>query len=155
MLFKQTHESSDESQDMAEINIIPLVDVMLVLLIIFMVAAPLSITGIPLELPKSAAKGITIDEQRIVLSVSSRGQFFVDRMEIKPAALLPKLKAIYQFRQKKEILIRADRGVTYGRVVDAMSAAKLAGVNRIAMLTEPKAGTSAGGSSTERKTGKD
>jgi biopolymer transport protein TolR len=136
---------SEDDGDMAEINIIPLVDVMLVLLIIFMVAAPLSISGIRVDLPKSAAKGTTVDENRIVLSVSGGGEFFVDKVNVPSSSLVSKLKAIYQYRQKKELYIRADRAVTYGRVVEAMSAAKLAGVTKIAMLTQPLATAAAPG----------
>jgi biopolymer transport protein TolR len=130
---------SEESEDLAEINIIPLVDVMLVLLIIFMVTAPLSIGGIKVDLPASKAKGTNVDEDRIVLTVSSRGEYFLEKMPIPENGLEAKLKAIYEFRQKKELYIRADQGVAYGRVVYAMSAAKIAGVTKLAMLTNQQA----------------
>lgn len=130
---------SEESEDLAEINIIPLVDVMLVLLIIFMVTAPLSIGGIKVDLPASKAKGTNVDEDRIVLTVSSRGEYFLEKMPIPESGLEAKLKAIYEFRQKKELYIRADQGVAYGRVVYAMSAAKIAGVTKLAMLTNQQA----------------
>lgn len=128
---------NDDSDAMAEINIIPLVDVMLVLLIIFMVTAPLSISGIKVELPSSQAKGTSIDEDRIVLSISHGGEFFIDKLQIASNNLPEKLKSIYAFRQKKEIYIRADGAVAYGKVIDAMSAAKVAGVQRMSMLTQP------------------
>jgi biopolymer transport protein TolR len=121
--------------DLAEINIIPLVDVMLVLLIVFMVTAPLSIGGIKVELPLSKAKGATIDEDRIVLSINRSGGYFLEKTLIPDAALEGKFHAIYEYRQKKELYIRADQGVAYGKVVYAMSAAKLAGVTKLAMLT--------------------
>ena len=128
----------DNFEDLAEINVIPLVDVMLVLLIIFMVAAPLSLTGISLDLPFSKAKGTSVEEGRIVLSVNKDGRYYIDRMEIPEANLEAKLKAIYQHRDKKELYIRADQDVKYAKVVGAMSAAKLAGVGKMNMLTRPK-----------------
>lgn len=129
-------KSEDEGEDIAEINIIPLVDVMLVLLIIFMVTAPLSIGGIKVELPHSKARAGGIDEDRIVLSISSKGEFYLDKVKIEDASLADRFKEIYRHRDKKELYIRADRGVAYGKVVDAMSAAKVAGVLKMGMLTQ-------------------
>lgn len=123
------------NDDIAEINMIPLVDVMLVLLIIFMVTAPLSIGGIKVDLPISKARGTAVDEERVVLSINRVGQYFIDKQNIPEATLEDKLKALYQFRQKKELYIRADQNVAYGRVVYAMSSAKLAGVGKLSMLT--------------------
>jgi biopolymer transport protein TolR len=133
----QNHD--DESSEIAEINIIPLVDVMLVLLIIFMVTAPLSIGGIKVDLPLSKSKGAQIDEDRIVLSINAQGQFYIEKLQIPEATLEEKFKAIYQYRQKKELFIRADQKVSYGKVVYAMSAAKMAGVNKLGMLTNIQA----------------
>lgn len=130
--------SSDElSGDFAEINVIPLVDVLLVLLIIFMVAAPISIGGINIDLPTSKAKGTLSDEDRIILTINPKGEFYWDKTQIPASALAAKLQAVYQYRDKKEIFIRADRNVVYSSVIDAMSAARLAGVTRISMLTQP------------------
>lgn len=128
-----------ESADLAEINIIPLVDVMLVLLIIFMVTAPLSIGGIKVELPHSTAKSTGIDEKRVVLSINEQGDFYLDRVQVPAAGLRDRFRTIFESRDKKELYIRADRGVSYGRVVDAMSAAKGAGVLKIGMLTQAQA----------------
>jgi len=129
-------KSDDESEDIAEINIIPLVDVMLVLLIIFMVTAPLSIGGIKVELPHSQARGGLVDEDRIVLSINSKGDFYLDKTKIADDTLADRFKEIYKNREKKELFIRADRGVAYGKVVDAMGAAKVAGVLKMGMLTQ-------------------
>jgi biopolymer transport protein TolR len=131
--------SGDEQDALAEINIIPLVDVMLVLLIIFMVTAPLSIGGIKVDLPLSKARGTAIDEDRIILSINRAGAYYIDKQPIADAALEAKFRAIYDSRQKKELYIRADTGVPYGRVVNAMSAARLAGVTKLAMLTNSQA----------------
>jgi biopolymer transport protein TolR len=132
-------KSDDAHEELAEINIIPLVDVMLVLLIIFMVTAPLSIGGIKVDLPQSKARGANVDEDRIVLSIAKAGSYYLEKQQITDAALEAKFKAIYEFRQKKELYIRADTGVPYGKVVYAMSAAKLAGVTKLAMLTNSQA----------------
>jgi biopolymer transport protein TolR len=133
-------EGSDAShEEMAEINIIPLVDVMLVLLIIFMVTAPLSIGGIKVDLPLSKAKGTNVDEDRIVLSINKAGGYYIEKNEIAEGVLEAKFHAIYDGRAKKELYIRADTGVQYGKVVYAMSAAKLAGVTKLAMLTNSQA----------------
>lgn len=134
--------SADEiGAEIAEINVIPLVDVLLVLLIIFMVAAPISIGGINIDLPASKARGTLSDEDRIVLTINKEGDFFIDKAHIPNSALPAKLKAVYQYRDKKEIFIRADKAVIYSNVIDAMSAARLAGVTRISMLTQPPKGT--------------
>lgn len=132
------HDKNFESDtsDLAEINIIPLVDVMLVLLIIFMVTAPLSIGGIKVELPHSRAKSTGIDEKRVVLSINQKGDFYLDRVQIPSVSLVDRFKTIFEGRDRKELYIRADRGVPYGRVIDAMSAAKGAGVLKIGMLTQ-------------------
>lgn len=134
MAFKVS--DSDSNEDMAEINIIPLVDVMLVLLIIFMVTAPLSIGGINVALPNSKAKSVSVDQDRIVLTIDENGAFFLDKVQIKAVDLEAKLRAIYELREKKDLYIRADKTVKYGKVVDAMSAAKLAGVQKLSMLTQ-------------------
>ena len=137
MAFGNMQDPSESNQDIAEINIIPLVDVMLVLLIIFMVAAPLSITGIKINLPTSAAKGSSIDEGRVILTVSETGNFYIEKTRIENSNLRMKLAAVFENREKKQLFIRADRKVSYGSVVDAMSAAKLAGVAKMSMLTVP------------------
>lgn len=128
-----------DTSDMAEINIIPLVDVMLVLLIIFMVTAPLSIGGIKVDLPHSAAKSTGIDEKRVILSINEQGDFYLDRVQVNAKALPDRFKTMFEGRDKKELYIRADRAVSYGRVVDAMGAAKSAGVLKIGMLTQAQA----------------
>jgi biopolymer transport protein TolR len=137
MEFKTSQsESEDDSGHMADINIVPLVDVMLVLLIIFMVTAPLSIGGINVDLPSSKARSRDMAEDRVVLSINSKGEYFIEKMEVPSGVLDQRLKDLYAQREKKELYIRADKSVVYGRVVDAMSAAKFAGVTRISMLTQ-------------------
>ena len=130
-------DRNGDNEDLAEINMIPLVDVMLVLLIIFMVAAPLSISGIRVDLPTSRAKGVNVDEQRVILTIDKSGKYFIDKLAIASDELAPKLKAIFLNRERKELYIRADAKVPYGKVIDAMSTAKLIGVQKLAMLTTP------------------
>ncbi len=137
--IQRRDDGHDDYGDLAEINIIPLVDIMLVLLIIFMVAAPLSITGIKVSLPTSKAKGANVTPKRIVLSIDQDGNYFMDQGKIPPEALEGKLQAVFSVQDLKEIYIRADRKVRYEKVVDAMSAAKLAGVTKMSMLTSPAA----------------
>lgn len=131
------NNNDDYSGDFADINVIPLVDVLLVLLIIFMVAAPISIGGINIELPVSKARGTLSDEERVIVTINKDGEFWMDKSKIPLPVLTEKLRAIYQHRDKKEIFIRADKAVVYSRVIDAMTAAKVAGVKKISMLTQP------------------
>ncbi len=139
MDFKTSHQDhEDDSGALADINIVPLVDVMLVLLIIFMVTAPLSIGGINVNLPSSKARSSAVAENRVVLSISQKGDYFIEKVGIPSEALETRLTEIYQNREKKEIYIRADKGVLYDKVVNAMSAARIAGVTKISMLTEAK-----------------
>ncbi|TWW09505.1 protein TolR [Planctomyces bekefii] len=135
MAFGRVGQSkSDEHEEMAEINIIPLVDVMLVLLIIFMVTAPLSIGGIKIDLPSTRAKGTNIDEDRIVLTITKTGAYYIEKIQYQEATLPASFQSLFAAREKKELYIRADQGVPYGKVMTAMSAAKLAGVTKLAML---------------------
>lgn len=139
MEFKTSHEDhEDDSGSMADINIVPLVDVMLVLLIIFMVTAPLSIGGISINLPASKARSTAVAENRVILSINSKGDYFLEKVGIPGEVLETRLGEIYANREKKEIYIRADKAVVYEKVVNAMSAARLAGVTKISMLTEAK-----------------
>lgn len=128
--------SDEEHEAMADINIVPLVDVMLVLLVIFMVTAPLAINGIKVNLPQSAVKTQNIKEEPIVLSIDKKGRYFIDKIPVASKLLKGKLMGVFQDRQRKVLFIRADRSVKYSKVVDAMSAAKLAGVTKLSMLTQ-------------------
>ncbi len=130
-------DNNEELAAHAEINIIPLVDIMLVLLITFMIAAPLSIRGINVNLPTSRAKGQNVEGAKVVLTIDPAGHFYLDKVRVVPDQLQAKFAAIFAVKKEKNLFIRADKAVAYGRVVDAMSAAKLAGVDKIGMLTTP------------------
>jgi biopolymer transport protein TolR len=133
----------NEDEDLADINIIPLVDVMLVLLIVFMITAPLSLSGVKVELPAAKGKGSgSFDDKKVVLSIDDKGRYFFDKVEADKKSIEAKIKAIFEHRQEKVLFIRADRRVVYEKVMDAMSAARSAGVVKISMLTVPRSGGS-------------
>lgn len=119
----------------AEINITPLVDVMLVLLIIFMVAAPMMESGIPLQLPKASAKALPKDETPVVLSIAKDTRVFLGREEVELSKLVPTLQSYFKDKAKKEIFIRADEALPYGVVAQTMASIKNAGIHRIGLVT--------------------
>jgi len=122
---------------MSEINVTPLVDVMLVLLIIFMVTAPLLIAGVPINLPDSNAKALEQDKQPIQISIDGNGQTFIDD-EVVAANELPKrLLGILSDNQGEppQIFLRADRGLAYGTVMQVMGELNRAGLNKVALVT--------------------
>jgi biopolymer transport protein TolR len=124
---------------MAQINVTPLVDVMLVLLIIFMVTAPMMQQGVQVNLPKAATKALNAQEQAVVVSIDKSGRTFIDKNEIPGADLKPRLVELLAARSKKEVFLKADQDVPYGLVVKAMADIKGAGVERLGMVTEPAA----------------
>jgi biopolymer transport protein TolR len=123
---------------MAEINVTPMVDVMLVLLIIFMVSAPLLTVGVPLDLPQTQAKSLDQDKNPLTLSVNLKGQVFLNDTEIKLDELVPKLKAITEARAglDERIFVRGDKKVDYGTVMKVMGRLSAAGFRRVALVTE-------------------
>lgn len=128
---------------MAEINVTPFVDVMLVLLIVFMVAAPLMTVGVPIELPQTQATAVNQDNKEpITLSVNGKGQIFVGESEISFAELVTKLQAITQARggMDERIFVRGDRNVDYGTVMRVMGRLSGAGFKRVALVTEVEQG---------------
>ncbi len=122
---------------MAEINVTPMVDVMLVLLIIFMVSAPLLTVGVPLDLPKTQAKSLNQDKDPLTLSVTLNGQVYLNDKQISLDELVPKLKAITQARggMDERIYVRGDRKVDYGTVMKVMGRLSAAGFHRVALVT--------------------
>lgn len=121
----------------SEINVTPLVDVMLVLLIVFMVSAPLMQQGIQVDLPKTKSPALSEQEKPVVLVVNKGGSVQIAGTTIQPSQLSEKLKAIFEKREKKEIFIQADKGIPYGTVASVMSQAQAAGIVRIGLVTEP------------------
>jgi biopolymer transport protein TolR len=123
---------------MAEINVTPMVDVMLVLLIIFMISAPLLTVGVPLDLPQTQAKSLDQDKNPLTLSVNLKGQVFLNDTEIALDDLVPKLKAITDARAglDERIFVRGDKKVDYGTVMKVMGRLSAAGFRRVALVTE-------------------
>ena len=123
---------------MSEINVTPMVDVMLVLLIIFMVSAPLLTVGVPIDLPQTQAKSLDQDREPLTLSVNLQGQVFLQNSEVPIEELVPKLQAITQARggYDERIYVRGDRKVDYGAVMRVMGRLSSAGFRRVALVTE-------------------
>jgi biopolymer transport protein TolR len=126
---------------MAEINVTPFVDVMLVLLIVFMVAAPLLTVGVPIDLPESQAKSMDQDREPLTVSVNDKGQVFLQNTEITVEDLVPKLKAIGKGGTDERIYVRGDRKVDYGTVMRVMGRLSAAGYRRVALVTEVEQGS--------------
>jgi biopolymer transport protein TolR len=127
---------------MSEINVTPMVDVMLVLLIIFMVSAPLLTVGVPIDLPQTQAKSLDQDKEPLTVSVKLDGEVFLQNAEIKVDELVPKLQAITQARGglDERIYVRGDRKVDYGTVMRVMGRLSAAGFRRVALVTEVEQG---------------
>jgi biopolymer transport protein TolR len=122
---------------MSEINVTPMVDVMLVLLIIFMVAAPLLTVGVPLELPKTAAQAVpTVQEEPLTVSVQADGTISIQNSPIAEDELIAKLKAIAAERQDDKLFLRADGKIPYERVVQVMGALNNGGFSNITLVTD-------------------
>ncbi len=121
---------------MAEINVIPLVDVVLVLLVIFMVTAPMLYRGMDVNLPKSATNTIK-PEERVVLTVERDRRVYVDKELVPIGLLLRKLDALHRKNPEVAVFLRADQAVPYGTVVEVMDSVKRAGIEKLGMVTEP------------------
>jgi biopolymer transport protein TolR len=132
---------------MSEINVTPFVDVMLVLLIVFMVTAPLLTVGVPVDLPEAKAKALSQPEEPLVISINSSGIVFIQETEVAIEKLVPRLAAITDNKPDTRIYLRGDRKVDYGRIMEVMARVNSAGFTRLALVSElPRKG--------EGKTGK-
>jgi biopolymer transport protein TolR len=123
---------------MGEINVVPLVDVMLVLLIIFMVTAPMMVQGLDVRLPETDAGALKQSDELLVLSVTAGGQVYLDEFEVAIDGLAAKLDNIKKRNPGTRVYLRADRDVPYGVVVRVLAEARKAGVNDLGMVTEPE-----------------
>lgn len=124
---------------MAEINVVPLVDVVLVLLIIFMITAPLMLRGIDIDLPKSSVNTIK-PEERVVVTVARDRAVYLDKERVARVLLEDRLAKLARQKPDVTLYLRADRDVPYGAVVEVMDAVKRAGIDRLGMVTQPVAG---------------
>ena len=125
---------------MAEINVTPLVDVMLVLLIVFMVAAPLMTSGVTVDLPKASAAPLAQDSEPLTVSVNAEGKIFLQETELTLPDLAPKLGAISKNKTDRRIFVRGDKGVSYGRIMETMAAITQGGFTKVALLAEQNGG---------------
>ncbi|MEK9532024.1 MAG: protein TolR [Alphaproteobacteria bacterium] len=120
----------------AEINVTPFVDVMLVLLIIFMVTAPLLAVGVPVDLPKTKVGQISSEEPPLVISLQNSGKIYLQEVEIEPEQIIPRLAAIQEANPNLRIFVRGDRLVAYGEVIELMGRIQSAGFERVALVAQ-------------------
>ena len=120
---------------MAEINVTPMVDVMLVLLIIFMVTAPLLVAGVPVDLPDSKAKALQEQTDEVTVSIDQAGTVFLDNLELAPGELGERLAGLQKGEKPPLVTLRADRGLDYGRVMAVMGELNAAGFNSVSLVT--------------------
>jgi len=122
---------------MSEINVTPFVDVMLVLLIIFMVTAPMMMQGVDVNLPHTKTQPIASEEERLVISITGKREIYLNEYKISLDTLQRKLETIYQNRPDRAVFLRADEALPYGFVMEVMAAVRQSGMTRIGMVTEP------------------
>ena len=130
-------QANNNKKFMSDINVTPLVDVMLVLLIIFMVTAPMMMQGVEVNLPQTTVKPIKTREDPLILTVNKKREIYLENYLIKLDGLEKKVKKIFQNRREKEVLLRADKDVPYGFVIKVISRIKKAGIDKLGMVTEP------------------
>ena len=128
-----------KSRVMSEINITPLVDVMLVLLVIFMVTTPLMQQGLEVDLPRTAASGIRATDEPFILVIDRGGRITAGKVPLRLQNLSTRLKAIFHTRKNKQLYIQADKRTEYGRVASVLAEARSAGIFNISLVTLPKA----------------
>jgi biopolymer transport protein TolR len=122
---------------MSDINVTPFVDVMLVLLIIFMVTAPMMMQGLDVALPETTAQPLASSKEHLIITINNKNQIFINDYQISLEFLQEKLGKILQGREQREVYLKADKSIPYGIVVKVMSEIKGAGVEKIGMVTEP------------------
>jgi biopolymer transport protein TolR len=137
---------------MAEINVTPFVDVMLVLLIVFMVTAPLLTAGVPVQLPKTQAKPLPADKSPLTISIKADGSVYLQETPVAKRALLPRLQALSREGYQQRIFIRADSGAQYGAVAEVMARINAAGYRNLGLVTDPHVAAAA---AAEDSAGKD
>jgi biopolymer transport protein TolR len=135
---------------MSEINVTPMVDVMLVLLVIFMVAAPLLTVGVPVDLPQTEAPAINQPQEPLVITVNAAGKLFLQNAPIDDDQLVPRLEAITKSNPNADIYVRGDQAISYGRVMQVMGMISAAGFNKVSLITQPTQAPAPG----QAKTGK-
>ena len=124
-------------EPMSDINVTPFVDVMLVLLIIFMVTAPLLTVGVQVDLPESAADSLPDDQEPLTLSINSKGEIYIQEHQVTYQKMIPKLLAIAKNRTDTRVYVRGDKNINYGRVLEVMGTLSGAGFSKVALISEP------------------
>jgi len=127
----------DSDRLMSDINVTPFVDVMLVLLIIFMVTAPMMMQGVDVALPETTSKPLIAQKENLIITINKKNQLFINDYQITLDFLQEKLKKILEGRENREVYLRADKEIPYGIVVRVMAEIKEAGVDKLGMVTEP------------------
>jgi biopolymer transport protein TolR len=121
---------------MSDINVTPFVDVMLVLLVVFMVTAPLMTVAVPIDLPKTQARNVTSDKEPLVVSVDASGKVYLQEKKMDLPDLVPKLQAITGTNPDARIFVRGDKDVSYGRIMEVMGTISASGFNKVALVAE-------------------
>ena len=121
---------------MSEINVTPMVDVMLVLLVVFMITAPLLTVGVPVDLPKTKSSVIVGEDEPLVVTLNAEGKLFLQDTEVALDKLVARLTAITENRKETRVFVRGDRKIAYGKVMEVMGLINLAGFDRVALITE-------------------
>lgn len=132
---------NDRNRLMSDINVTPFVDVMLVLLIIFMVTAPMMSQGVSVSLPEAASGPLPSESDQLIVTINKDNQVFINDFQVSIDFLSEKLTKIIENRRNKDVFLRADKNIPYGMVVQVMSEIKEAGVEKLGMITEPPAAT--------------
>ena len=128
---------SDSDRLISDINVTPFVDVMLVLLVIFMVTAPMMMQGVDVALPETTSQPLAAKKENLVITINNQNQIFINNHQLGIDFLQDKLKKILEGRDSREVYLRADREISYGFVVRVMAEIKAAGVDKLGMVTEP------------------
>ncbi|PIE61036.1 MAG: protein TolR [Desulfobacterales bacterium] len=128
----------DSGQLMSEINVTPFVDVMLVLLIIFMVTAPMMVQGVDVELPTATSEALPSDEDNLIISIDKAGKVYINELEVSVSFLTEKLGTVLKNMDKRKVYLKSDKDVAYGVVVNVMAQIKKAGVESLGMITLPE-----------------
>jgi len=134
MAFQFSKSNSRSRTLMSDINVTPFVDVMLVLLIVFMVTAPMLTVGVPVNLPDSNADSLPDDKEPLTLTINSKGEIFIQKTKVGFSELIPKLLAIAKNRTDTRIYVRGDKNIDYGRVMEVMGKLSGSGFSKVARL---------------------
>ena len=136
---------------MSEINVTPFVDVMLVLLVVFMITAPLLTVGVPVDLPKTRAEAIPGQDEPLSVSLDAQNRIWVQEREVELTSLGPLLKEVSGNKPDVRIFVRGDKGISYGRVLEVMSEISTAGFTRVALVAQPVEPPAKGGAAANPK----